>query len=108
MQGLSGRVVALSTVGSAEEADRLARALVERRLAACVNVVPGVVSHYRWQGELQRDEERLLVIKTRAERIDALRDALRELHPYELPELVAFEITAGSEEYLKWLDEGVS
>jgi len=104
---LSGRVVALSTVGSAEEADRLARALVERRLAACVNVVPGVVSHYRWQGELQRDEERLLVIKTRAERIEALRDALRELHPYELPELVAFEISDGSPEYLKWLDEGV-
>ena len=104
---MSGRVVALSTVGSAEEADRLARALVERRLAACVNVVPGVVSHYRWQGELQRDEERLLVIKTRAERIEALRDALRELHPYELPELVAFEISDGSPEYLKWLDEGV-
>jgi periplasmic divalent cation tolerance protein len=107
MQRLSGRVVALSTVGSAEEADRLARALVERRLAACVNVVPGVVSHYRWQGELQRDDERLLVIKTRAERIEALRDALRELHPYELPELVAFEISDGSPEYLKWLDEGV-
>jgi periplasmic divalent cation tolerance protein len=105
---LSGRVVALSTVGSAEQADRLARALVERRLAACVNVVPGVVSHYRWQGELQRDEERLLVIKTRAERIEALRDALRELHPYELPELVAFEISAGSPEYLKWLDDGVA
>ena len=105
---MSGRVVALSTVGSAEEADRLARALVERRLAACVNVVPGVVSHYRWQGELQRDEERLLVIKTRAERIEALRDALRELHPYELPELVAFEITAGSEAYLKWIDDGVA
>jgi len=72
-----------------------------------VNVVPGVVSHYRWQGELQRDEERLLVIKTRAERIEALREALRELHPYELPELVAFEISDGSPEYLKWLDEGV-
>jgi periplasmic divalent cation tolerance protein len=105
---LSGHVVALSTVGSAEDADRIARALVERRLAACVNVVPGVVSHYRWKGELQRDEERLLVIKTRAERIDALREALRELHPYELPELVAFEISAGSAEYLKWLDEGVA
>jgi len=104
---LSGRLVALSTVGSAEDADRLARALVERRLAACVNVVPGVVSHYRWKGELQRDEERLLVIKTRAERIEALREALRELHPYELPELVAFEISEGSPEYLKWLDEGV-
>jgi periplasmic divalent cation tolerance protein len=105
---LSGRLVALSTVGSAEDADRLARALVERRLAACVNVVPGVVSHYRWKGELQRDEERLLVIKTRTERIEALREALRELHPYELPELVAFEISEGSPAYLKWLDEGVS
>ena len=105
---MSGRVVALSTVGSAEDAERLARALVERRLAACVSVVPGVVSHYRWQGELQRDEERLLVIKTRSERLDALRRALAELHPYELPELVAFEISAGSEPYLAWLDEGVS
>ena len=105
---MSGRLVALSTVGSAEDADRLARALVERRLAACVNVVPGVVSHYRWKGELQRDEERLLVIKTRTERIEALREALRELHPYELPELVAFEISEGSPAYLKWLDEGVS
>jgi len=104
---LTGRVVALSTVGSAEDAERLARALVERRLAACVSVVPGVVSHYRWKGELQRAEERLLVIKTRGERMAALREALAELHPYELPELVAFEITSGSEPYLKWLDDSV-
>ena len=107
MAALSARLLALSTVGSAQDAERLARALVERRLAACVNVVPGVVSHYRWKGELQREQERLLVIKTRAERMSALRAALVELHPYELPELVAFEITAGSEPYLKWLDEGV-
>ena len=105
---MSGRVVALSTVGSAEDAERLARTLVERRLAACVNVVPGVVSHYRWQGELHRDEERLLVIKTRAERLGALRAALVELHPYEVPELVALEITAGHEAYLEWLDDSVS
>jgi len=105
---VSGRVVALSTVGTAEDAERLARALVERRLAACVNVVPGVVSHYRWQGELQRDQEQLLVIKTRSEQLDALRRALAELHPYELPELVAFEISAGSAPYLEWLDASVS
>ena len=105
---MSGRVIALSTVGSAEEADRIARTLVERRLAACVNVVPGVVSHYRYHGELHRDEERLLVIKTRSERMEALRAALAELHPYELPELVALEITDGLEPYLEWLDGSVS
>jgi periplasmic divalent cation tolerance protein len=105
---MSGRVVALSTVGTAEHAERIARALVERRLAACVNVVPGVVSVYRWKGEVCRDEERLLVIKTRRERLDALREALLGLHPYELPELVAVPIEAGYEPYLAWLDEGVS
>jgi len=104
---MSGRVVALSSVGSAEDAERLARALVERRLAACVNVVPGVVSHYRYQGELHRDAEWLLVVKTRVERMAALRTALVELHPYELPELVALEITDGSEKYLEWLDDSV-
>jgi periplasmic divalent cation tolerance protein len=104
---VSGRVVALSSVGSAEDAERLARALVERRLAACVNVVAGVVSHYRWKGELCRDEERLLVIKTRAERLPALRASLAQLHPYELPELVALEITDGNQAYLEWLDDSV-
>jgi periplasmic divalent cation tolerance protein len=68
---VSERVVALSTVGSAEDAERIARALVERRLAACVNVVPGMVSVYRWKGGVERDEERLLVIKTRADRLVA-------------------------------------
>ena len=105
---MSGRVVALSTVATAADADRLARALVERRLAACVNVVPGVVSHYRYQGELHRDQEQLLVIKTRAERMGALRAALAELHPYDVPELVALEISDGNEAYLAWLDESVS
>ena len=105
---MNGRVVALSTVATAADADRLARALVERRLAACVNVVPGVVSHYRYQGELHRDQEQLLVIKTRAERMGALRAAFAELHPYDVPELVALEITDGLEPYLEWLDENVS
>ena len=105
---MSGRVVALSTVGTAEDAERIARALVERRLAACVNVVPGVVSVYRWKGAVERDEERLLVIKTRAERLEALRQALVEIHPYEVPELVALPIEAGHAPYLAWLDESVS
>jgi periplasmic divalent cation tolerance protein len=102
---VSGRLVALSTVATAEDAERLARALVERRLAACVNVVPGVVSHYRFEGELHRDAELLLVIKTRAEKLDALRAAFEELHPYDVPELVTLDITAGSPSYLEWLDQ---
>lgn len=105
---MSERVVALSTVGSAEDAERIARALVERRLAACVNVVPGVRSVYRWKGEVCADEERLLVIKTRRERLDALREALLALHPYELPELVALSVESGHAPYLAWLDESVS
>jgi periplasmic divalent cation tolerance protein len=104
---VSGRVVALSTVATAEDGDRLARALVERRLAACVNVVPGIVSHYRFEGEQHRDSELLLVIKTRTEKLEALRAALVELHPYDVPELVALDITAGHEPYLKWLDDSV-
>src|SRR5262249_53438927 len=100
----AGRFVALSTVGKAEDAERIARALVERGLAACVNVVPGVVSVYRWKGAVERDQELLLVIKTRGEGFPALRDALVELHPYELPELIAVPIAAGYEPYLEWLD----
>jgi periplasmic divalent cation tolerance protein len=105
---VSERVVAFSTVGTAEDAERIARALVEQRLAACVNVVSGVVSVYRWKGGVCRDEERLLVIKTRAARLEALREALVALHPYELPELVALPIEGGHEPYLAWLDDSVS
>lgn len=105
---MSERVVAFSTVGKAEDAERIARSLVERRLAACVNVLPGVVSVYRWKGETCRDEELLLIMKTRSERLPALREALVELHPYELPELVALPIESGHAPYLAWLDEGVS
>jgi periplasmic divalent cation tolerance protein len=104
---MSGRVVALSTVAAPEDADRLAAALVERRLAACVNVVPGVVSHYRFEGRQHRDAELLLVIKTRSEKLEALRAALVELHPYDVPELVELEIAGGHAPYLSWLDESV-
>lgn len=103
-----GAVVALTTVGTAGDAERIARALVERRLAACVNVVAGVVSIYRWKDGVERDEERLLVVKTRADRVEALRDALVGLHPYELPELVVLPVEAGHLPYLAWIRESVS
>jgi periplasmic divalent cation tolerance protein len=105
---VSDHVVAFSTVGRAEDAERIARALVERRLAACVNVLPGVVSVYRWRGDVCRDAELMLVIKTRAERLPELREALLSLHPYELPELVALTIESGHPPYLAWVDESVS
>lgn len=104
---MSERVVALSTVGTAEDAERIARALVERRLAACVSVVPGLLSVYRWKGAVESAEERLLVIKTRADRLAALREALVSLHPYEVPELLTLPVEEGHPPYLAWLDESV-
>ena len=97
----------LCTVGSDEDAERIARQLVERELVACVNVVPRVISVYRWKGRIEREEERLLVIKTRGERFEALRQAIVALHPYECPEIVALPIEAGHEPYLAWLDAAV-
>jgi periplasmic divalent cation tolerance protein len=104
---VSERLLVLTTVARAEDAERIAEELVGRRLAACVNVLPGVRSIYRWKGAVERDEERLLVIKTRADRFEALRETLLALHPYEVPEVVAVPIEGGSAPYLHWLDESV-
>jgi periplasmic divalent cation tolerance protein len=104
---MSGALLALSTVGSEADGERIARALVERRLAACVNVVPGLRSVYRWRGAVENETEVLLLIKTREERFAALREALVELHPYELPELVALPVVAGHAPYLAWIDASV-
>jgi uncharacterized protein involved in tolerance to divalent cations len=104
---VSERLVVFSTVGSAEDAERIARTLVDRRLCACVNIVPGVVSIYRFKGEVERDEEHLLVIKTRSDRFETLREALVSLHPYEVPEAIAVPVEAGHGPYLAWLDECV-
>jgi periplasmic divalent cation tolerance protein len=105
---MSEHCLVLSTVASREDGERLARILVGRRVAACVNVLPGVTSFYRWEGNVQREEERLLVIKTRTDRFDELRSALVELHPYDVPEVIALPITAGHGPYLSWLDESLS
>jgi periplasmic divalent cation tolerance protein len=96
-------VVAFSTVATREDAERIARALVERRLCACVNIVPGVTSVYTWKGAVQQDAELLLVIKTTRQALDGVKSALAGMHPYEVPELIACEITAGTEAYLEWV-----
>jgi periplasmic divalent cation tolerance protein len=104
---LNDHLVVLSTVAGGEDAERIARSLVERRLAACVNVVAGLTSVYRWKGAIEAEQERLLVIKTRADRFEALRAAIVSLHPYEVPEVIALPVAAGHEPYLAWLDENV-
>lgn len=96
-------LLCLSTCPDAATAARIARALVDERLAACVNRVPGVSSTYRWQGEVHDDSEVLLVIKTRRECLDALRARLPALHPYAVPELIALEIADGYHPYLDWI-----
>ena len=89
-----------------ETASRIARALVEEGAAACVNIVPGIRSIYRWQGKLCDDGELLLVIKTTEARFEEVRLQIRALHTYELPEVIAVPITAGDAQYLGWLSEG--
>lgn len=96
-------LLVLTTCADAAVAARIARALVEERFAACVNRIAGVASTYRWQGALHDDAEVLLVIKTTRARFDALRARLLELHPYELPELIALDIAAGHAPYLDWI-----
>ena len=96
-------VVVLVTAGSATEAEHIAETLVGERLAACVNVVGPMRSVYRWNGAVQRDEEWLLVAKTRAERVAALRRRVRDVHSYDLPETVALSVVDGAPDYLAWV-----
>jgi periplasmic divalent cation tolerance protein len=105
---MSDKRVVLTTAGSVEEANKIASALVERRLAACVNVHGPVSSVYRWKGAVERSQEWLLIIKTTAEGAEALGDAIKELHSYELPECVVLPVEGGSEAYLEWIGENVA
>lgn len=93
----------LTTCGSREIADRLALALVEQRLAACVNVIPDVRSTYRWAGRIETAEEFILMIKTATEKLAAIEATIRAVSGYELPELVAVELAGGSADYLGWV-----
>ena len=105
---MTDKVVVFSTCGSAEEAGKVASALVEARVAACVNIVPGIRSVYRWKGAVEEAEEWLLVIKTRRELVSRLMVELRKVHSYEVPEAVALPIVEGLPEYLDWLDAETS
>jgi periplasmic divalent cation tolerance protein len=95
--------VAFSTAPDAAVAARIARALVDERLAACANLIPGVRSIYRFRGAVEDESEVLLVIKTRADRVDALAERLRALHPYEVPELLVLPTAGGLAPYLDWV-----
>jgi periplasmic divalent cation tolerance protein len=100
-------MLVLTTIGSEEDGARLARSLIEKRLVACVNVLGPARSLYMWKGKLEDDSERLLLMKTRADRYPELEAALQELHPYEVPEVLAIPIERGSGAYLSWIDENV-
>ena len=104
---MTDKLLILTTAASDSEARRIATALVEQRLAACVNVVPKIQSVYRWQGKVETAEEFLLIIKTVKARLEAVQSAIRELHSYELPECIAIEIAGGSVEYLNWIADSV-
>jgi periplasmic divalent cation tolerance protein len=99
---MTGIIVALVSCPP-DKAAGIAEALVEGRFAACVNIVPGVRSVYRWQGAVQRDDEALLVIKTAADRFEELKRAVLEMHPYELPEVIALPVAHGHVPYLEWV-----
>jgi periplasmic divalent cation tolerance protein len=104
---MTDKIVVWSTCGSRAEAERLAGIVVEQRLAACVNVIAGIQSYYRWQGRLETAEECLLVIKSSEGQFPALRAALERAHSYEVPEIIALPIVDGSVNYLSWLADNV-
>jgi periplasmic divalent cation tolerance protein len=97
-------LVVLTTLASVDEARQFVRALLERRLIACGTLLPGGQSLYRWQGKVVEEQEVVVLLKTRAARLEALRAAFAELHPYKVPELLALPVEAGLEQYLQWID----
>jgi periplasmic divalent cation tolerance protein len=99
--------LALTTAGSQEEARKIGQALVERRLAACVNIVPQVRSIYRWKGKVEESQEWLLLIKTTSAGFARVQEAIKELHSYDLPECICVPVEQGSLEYLDWIGNSV-
>lgn len=104
----SSEIVAVCITCPEKDAARIARSVVERRLAACVNIVPTVRSVYRWKDAICDESESLLVVKTTRDRFDALKAGVLEVHPYEVPEVIALPVIAGHAPYLKWVADGAS
>jgi periplasmic divalent cation tolerance protein len=104
---MTNAMVVLCTCANHQDALQIGGALVEERLAACVNILPGVQSIYRWKGEVEQSDEVLMLIKTIGQRFEALRDRVKELHPYKTPEIVALPVADGLGDYLKWIAEEV-
>ena len=104
---MTDKRIVLTTAESAEQARKISRALVERSLAACVNIVPQIESVYRWQGRVETAQEWLLIIKTKVSAFERVRAAIRELHSYDLPECLCVSVEDGSAEYLDWIAESV-
>ena len=105
--GAAAVSLVLTTAPDTEVAERIARVLVEERFAACANVLPGVTSVFRWEDAVQREGEVLVFLKTTVDGVGALRDRLVELHPYDVPEVVALPVTSGHPPYLAWVREEV-
>ena len=101
---VTDKIVVLTTCESQDQAEQLARHLIEDRLAACVNILPGARSIYRWKDKIENAAEFVLVIKSRRDVFDKLRAAIGRLHSYEIPEVIALPVVDGSDAYLKWLD----
>ena len=104
---MTDKQLVLTTTSSLEESKKIARALVERRLAACVNIVPKIESVYRWEGKVEEAQEYLLIIKTTQKAFERLRHAILELHSYAVPECIALAVEGGIDPYLNWIDESV-
>jgi periplasmic divalent cation tolerance protein len=103
----TGVRAAFVTAPDPQTAEAMARTLVEERMAACVNVIPGLISVYRWKGDVQRENEALMIVKTTQARAAELRDRIVQLHPYDVPEVVVLNVAAGHEAYLAWVREAV-
>lgn len=108
MRSASVYCVILVTACSAAEAKRIGRALLKKRLVACVNMLPGVESHYWWKGRIERSRECLMMMKTRRGRFAAITQTVKELHSYVVPEIIALPMAAGQRDYLRWVDASLS